>query len=169
VTAASDAIRRADRLAQDGAEIRVRRSRPPRRTRRLRAVALLLAAAALSTSACSRPRVLVLGLDGADWDVIDPLMEGGYLPTIAGLVRSGVRVDLDCRPANLAYPCYCPPVWMSVATGQDFGRHGIARGSQPVEDRRAKALWTVLGEHSRGPLADDGSSKMNAWLNLCPP
>lgn len=134
---------------------------------RLLAIALILGT--IASLACSRPSVLVLGLDGADWDVIDPLLDAGYLPTIGRIVDSGVRAHLDCVPANPAYPCYCPPVWMTVATGQPFQKHDIAHGTQLVSERKSKAIWTLLHEQTAGLLTPAGTSTLIAWHNLWPP
>ncbi len=50
--------------------------------------------------ACSPPRVLIVGLDGANWQVMEPLIEAGYLPTLCGLVYSGARFDIDIVPSH---------------------------------------------------------------------
>lgn len=92
----------------------------------------------------SRPSVLVLGLDGALWPVMDPLMQGGALPNLARLVASGARGPLDCVPAMPNAACYCPPVWVSIATGVPESRHGINEVADPASQRRAAALWRVL-------------------------
>ena len=36
-------------------------------------------------------RVLVVGWDGADWDILDPLLESGDLPALQGLLDRGRR------------------------------------------------------------------------------
>jgi len=107
---------------------------------------LILAAVLLACSACSRSPVLVVGLDGADWDVMDPLMEAGLLPNIRRIVRRGVRAQLDCVPALPETPCFCPPVWNTLATGHPAAVHGIYRGSQFPNERAVKAIWNVLKE-----------------------
>jgi len=72
---------------------------------------LALVAATCGSAACSRPSVLVVGLDGANWAVLDPLIEAGYLPTIGDLVQRGSRADMSCVEASPAAPCFCPPSW----------------------------------------------------------
>ena len=52
------------------------------------------------------PRVLVVGLDGANWTIVDPLIDAGYLPTLGGLVEAGARYDLDCVPAAPSAACF---------------------------------------------------------------
>ncbi len=75
-----------------------------RRLRRQRARALI------------RPqerKVMIIGLDGADWQVMDPLLKAGRLPALAGLLRRGVRADLRSNT-----PMLSPLLWTTVATGK---------------------------------------------------
>jgi hypothetical protein len=65
-------------------------------------------------------RVLLLGLDGGSWDVIDPLMKRGELPTFAALASRGLTADL-----KTFVPTYSPIVWTSVATGKVPAKHGV--------------------------------------------
>ena len=112
--------------------------------------------------ACNPPRVLIVGLDGANWQVIEPLIEAGYLPTIGGLVASGARFDLDCVPADPDTACFCPPVWTSIATGRPSSDHGLAGFYTPSFDRRVKALWNLLHEYG-------GRSTLIAYRGTWPP
>jgi hypothetical protein len=91
--------------------------------------------------ACGEPRVLVVGLDGANWQVVDPLIDAGYLPNIGRLVREGARAELDCVPADPVAPCFCPPVWTSIATGTPMADHGIVWLTTPSYRRRNVAIW----------------------------
>jgi hypothetical protein len=109
-------------------------------------LSLLLLLPACDLDFPHQPRVLFVGLDGGDWDVIDPLVEAGYLPVIGALVRAGARADLDCVPAWPQFPCFCPPVWTSIFTGQPSRVHGMLGLYDRADLRRAKALWTVNGE-----------------------
>ena len=38
--------------------------------------------------------VLLIGLDGATFDILDPLMEAGEMPALRALIGSGVRATL---------------------------------------------------------------------------
>lgn len=89
--------------------------------------------------------VLFVGLDGATWKAMDPLLESGHLPTIAALVAGGVRADLDCVPAHPQFPCFCPQVWTSIVTGQPYAVHGIGSIEDRSDQRRVPALWTLNG------------------------
>ena len=39
-------------------------------------------------------RVLVVGYDGAPWELVDPLIERGLMPNTRRLIEGGVRGDL---------------------------------------------------------------------------
>jgi tetratricopeptide (TPR) repeat protein len=97
-------------------------------------------------------RVLFIGLDGADWNLIDPLIAAGKMPNLAALLRSGVRARL-----RTISPVLSPVIWTTVATGKLPSKHGIVdflavdsrTGKRvPVTSnlRRTKAIWNILGE-----------------------
>ena len=123
---------------------------------------LLAAALALGCARDGRPSVLVLGLDGAGWNVLDPLIEAGYLPQLGRLVAASARADLDCVPAHRNTACFCPPVWISIATGVPYERHHVVFVTDTVQERRAKTVWDVLHAHG-------GTSTAIAWRNTWPP
>ena len=94
-------------------------------------------------------RLLLIGWDAADWEVIDPLIEAGQMPALAGLIGRGVRGNL----ATLDPP-FSPMLWTSIATGKTADKHGVLGFSQPNEagdgvrpvlgsTRRVKALWNM--------------------------
>ncbi|MBN1425096.1 alkaline phosphatase family protein [Candidatus Fermentibacteria bacterium] len=64
--------------------------------------------------------VLVLGLDGAGWPVIEPLIASGSMPFLARLVTTGVRGDL-----RSPWPGSTFPSWTSIMTGVSPGVHGM--------------------------------------------
>ena len=65
-------------------------------------------------------RLLVIGLDGADWVYIDPLIERGELPNIQRLLETGVR-----GPLATLRPTRSPALWTTVVTGKKPRDHGI--------------------------------------------
>jgi predicted AlkP superfamily phosphohydrolase/phosphomutase len=89
-------------------------------------------------------RVTVVGIDGATWRVIDPLLERGELPTLAGLLARGVR-----GPLRSEVPLNSPPVWTTIATGVSRARHGIRAFATysgelvSSRQRRRPALWLL--------------------------
>ncbi len=64
--------------------------------------------------------ILVIGLDGADWRILDPWLAQGYLPTLARLkVQSGWGELLSTlRPESSV-------AWSTFATGVNPGKHGV--------------------------------------------
>ncbi|MFQ5876140.1 MAG: tetratricopeptide repeat protein [Acidobacteriota bacterium] len=108
--------------------------------------------AAADTPCVPGMKVLLIGLDGADWNIIDPLIASGRVPNLARLARSGVRGRL-----RTITPMLSPVVWTSVATGVLPGRHGIIDFVASVDGegehvpvtstlRKVKAIWNILGE-----------------------
>lgn len=64
--------------------------------------------------------VLFVGLDGADWELLDELMADGTMPNLAALAREG-------RPGVLQtiHPPLSPLVWTTMMTGASPLEHGI--------------------------------------------
>lgn len=130
-------------------------------------------------------RVVLLGLDGGDWVVADPLIASGTLPNFALLHEKGVTA-----PMQTVSP-FSPVVWTSIATGMDPGRHSVQYFSEmyspaldmtvqrlnlnfleplysrvfskiPVSSttRTSKALWEILSAFGRDSLV------INWWASF---
>ncbi len=67
-----------------------------------------------------KPRVIVIGLDGGTWDLLQPMMTQGWMPHLARLVREGVS-----GPLRSTLPPLTAPAWSSFMTGLNPGRHGV--------------------------------------------
>lgn len=65
-------------------------------------------------------RVLLIGWDGADWRILDPLLEGGVLPNLAALIARGGRAGLAST-----IPTHSWTAWPSFLTGVDPDWHGV--------------------------------------------
>jgi hypothetical protein len=90
-------------------------------------------------------RVLLVGIDGATFDVLDPLMEAGELPTFRRLIAEGSRAPLRSQD-----PTRSPAIWTTIATGKDRSEHGIdgfltadRQRLVTTSDRRTLALWNI--------------------------
>ncbi|GAB5557763.1 MAG: hypothetical protein SchgKO_19760 [Schleiferiaceae bacterium] len=97
------------------------------------------------------PKLLMVGWDAADWEIIKPLMDKGALPTLKKLMDAGsfgALATLD--------PPISPIVWTSIATGKRAYDHGITgfteKGPQGKvrasrgSSRKVKAFWNILEE-----------------------
>jgi tetratricopeptide (TPR) repeat protein len=101
-------------------------------------------------SETEKKKILLIGWDGADWKVINPLMEAGLMPNLHRLVNGGTIGNL----ATLDPP-YSPMLWTSIATGKRPYKHGVFGFYEPDPDgenvrpvlsisRNCKAIWNIL-------------------------
>lgn len=104
----------------------------------------LLLEGRVSVNRSSR-KIVIIGLDGANWSVIDPIIARGQLPNLQSLIKSGTSGLLTSME-----PMESPRVWTSIATGKTPAKHGI---EQWVVDRRfirTSTLWEIAeasGKH----------------------
>lgn len=96
--------------------------------------------------------LLVIGLDGATFDLIHPFIAQGYLPNLKELMARGVWSELGST-----VPPVTASAWTSFMTGKNPGAHGLFDFMQrrpnsydltPVSsaDRDGKAVWEVAGD-----------------------
>src|SRR5438477_12492503 len=87
-------------------------------------------------------RVVLIGWDGADWRILDPMLEDGILPNLASLISRGGKATLKST-----LPTHSWAAWPSFLTGVDPADHGVfdileARGGSrrqyPVSFRSIK-------------------------------
>lgn len=96
-----------------------------------------------------RPRVILIGLDGADWSILDRLAGSGRMPNLARIIREG-------RTARLKsfIPILSPVVWATIATGATPEVHGVldfqevdpdSGAAVPISgrSRRVPAVWNL--------------------------
>jgi predicted AlkP superfamily phosphohydrolase/phosphomutase len=102
-------------------------SRPRRIPLALVLGAAALALAALQAAGCGRahggaavPRVVIIGLDGLDYDLVSRMMKDGRLPGLTRLSKMGGFSAL-----GTAIPAQSPVAWSDFITGMDAGGHGI--------------------------------------------
>ncbi len=100
-------------------------------------------------------RVLVLGLDGLDWDFVLPWVRAGRMPYLKRLMDAGTWGRMETLVPTLS-----PLIWTTVATGVSPDRHGIldfvekepTRGILlPVTGRGRKvpAVWNLASAFGR--------------------
>ena len=121
--------------------------------RHVRLLAAVLAAALIAgvVAGCGQRepeaggRILMVGIDSADWDIIGPLVEEGKLPNLTALVESGVSCDLH----SLEPKQKSPTIWATIAPE----KHGIsvivAATTEKIltsNVRTARTFWDIIGE-----------------------
>jgi predicted AlkP superfamily phosphohydrolase/phosphomutase len=99
-------------------------------------------------------RVLIIGLDGATLDIVEPLVREGRCPTFARLMERGAW-----GPLQSTIPPLSPPAWASFITGNNPGKHGVFsffstddRGRRSVVNSMSvhgSRYWDILGGEGR--------------------
>lgn len=104
-------------------------------------------------------KVVVIGLDGATFDLIKPWVDEGRLSNIGNLMKKGVSGYLKS-----VIPVLSAPAWVSFMTGKNPGKHGIfdfvvysdssyLSEEQPLivssHSFKDKTLWEILSLYGK--------------------
>ncbi|MDQ3952887.1 MAG: alkaline phosphatase family protein [Actinomycetota bacterium] len=99
-------------------------------------------------------RVLLLGLDGVGFPMLEPAFEAGHMPRLKALLERGASGVLTST-----VPPYTPPGWTSIFTGVNPGKHGIfgftlgnvqrRDGLVRLDRVKAPALWNVANAQGK--------------------
>jgi len=99
-------------------------------------------------------KIIVLGLDGATWKVLGPLIKNNKLPYLKELTEKGTKGKLKST-----FPPITGPAWLSMATGKNPGKTGvfnfIKKKDKDLEDdvinstdfKNNNAYWDILNDH----------------------
>lgn len=104
-------------------------------------------------------KVIVIGWDGATWDLLKPWAEQGLLPNVARLLAGGAHGPLRSTIQPLT-----AVAWSSFLTGSRPGKHGLydfvgrVPGSYDVQltgraHRQVPGLWQYLSEAGKRVIA----------------
>lgn len=107
----------------------------------------------MSNTVNTKPKILVIGLDGATFDLLLPWIQEGYLPTLNKLMTKGVWGELEST-----IPMFTPTAWSSFMTGKNPCKHGVLGFYQTnfndysvsllnPHKKRGKVLWDYLSEN----------------------
>lgn len=97
-------------------------------------------------------KVMMIGLDGATFTLLDPMMQSGVMPYLRSVVQHGVRADLMSTRTPLT-----PPAWTSMITGRSPEAHGIYDFLRPAflkdggvflkindfRDNHCETVWSI--------------------------
>jgi len=100
-------------------------------------------------------KVLVIGLDGATLDLVEPWAKQGYLPVLAKMMNEGGYGRL-----RSVMPVLSSAAWPSFMTGMNPGKHSMvdfvrrepdSYRLRPVnrQQLRASTLWKILSQHNQ--------------------
>ncbi len=103
-------------------------------------------------------KVMVIGLDGATWNILKPRMNAGQLPNLQKLLNDGTHGSLES-----ILPPETPAAWPSFMTGKNPGKHGVfdflvydpeKKRERPVNAklRVGKTIWDYLDEAGKTSL-----------------
>ncbi len=99
-------------------------------------------------------RVLIIGLDGATLDVLNPLMAEGRMPRLQAAVAAGA-----CGPLLSTIPPITPAAWTTFLTGKQPGHHrildfegydvntGRIRLHSTFSTAHVRNIWQILSDH----------------------
>ena len=98
-------------------------------------------------------KLVLIGLDGATFRVLRPLIEAGVMPTVAKMVREGAS-----GPLMSTHPPVTCPAWPTMYTGVNPGKHGVFSftcrgGDRPhtasLVDVKSPTMWELLSAGGR--------------------
>jgi predicted AlkP superfamily phosphohydrolase/phosphomutase len=103
----------------------------------------------------NKSKVFIISLDGATFDVLDPLIRQGCMPNLQGLINQGLAANLES-----VVPAVTAPAWTSFMTGKNPGKHGIFGFTYFDDDDytckltnsrhiRSKTIWQILSEKGK--------------------
>ncbi|HLF84461.1 MAG TPA: alkaline phosphatase family protein [Blastocatellia bacterium] len=98
-------------------------------------------------------KTVIIGLDGATFDIIEPLASAGRLPVLSRLMREGVSAPLRSTILPNSFPG-----WASCTTGTSEGMHGVFSPfiknpsrytvrTMSGRDIMTRPVWDILTEH----------------------
>jgi predicted AlkP superfamily phosphohydrolase/phosphomutase len=99
-------------------------------------------------------QTVLIGLDGATFTILDPLMRDGVMPFLKEFTDLGVRAVL-----RSVIPPITPPAWTSLMTGRSPGQHGVfdfflkeSPNSHHIRlttsrDVHTDTIWSIVDRH----------------------
>jgi predicted AlkP superfamily phosphohydrolase/phosphomutase len=102
-------------------------------------LSILATACAGERSPRYHQKLIILGVDGLDPDLVSQFMDAGRLPNMQKLAKRGSLQRLETTPSPGT------PAWASFATGTNPGKHGVF-GEEFRPQRRGAAFWSLAGQ-----------------------
>lgn len=97
-------------------------------------------------------KLVLVGWDAADWNIIEPLLLAGKMPHLKKMMENGAHGAIATMDPPLS-----PMLWTSIATGKTADQHGILGFVEPDSNtgkvrpasstsRNCKAIWNILNQ-----------------------
>ncbi|MCS0494090.1 alkaline phosphatase family protein [Ancylobacter sp. MQZ15Z-1] len=100
----------------------------------------------------------MIGLDGATFTLLDPLIQQGIMPFLGSILENGVRANLMSTRNPLT-----PPAWTSMVSGRRPEAHGIYDFLRPItmrdggvflkindfRDNHCETLWSIVNRRGK--------------------
>ena len=93
------------------------------------------------TEDSSSPRLVIIGLDGATFDLILPWVKAEKLPSIAKILDSSSYGRLSST-----HPPSTFPAWTTFMTGKNPGKHGIFDFTQHKKNAYGNVNFVLLSD-----------------------
>ena len=109
-----------------------------------------------SSNRMKNNKVIIIGIDGATFDIIRPMIKRGELPTFKGIIDKGASGELMST-----YPPHTVPAWPSCFTGVNPGKLGLFdfRENSHLNydegrllfstDIKSPPIWSILSERGK--------------------
>ncbi|MFY3741455.1 MAG: putative AlkP superfamily phosphohydrolase/phosphomutase [Candidatus Nitrosomirales archaeon] len=119
-----------------------------------------------------RKRIILFGIDGGTWTLIDKYVKDGHMPNMGYLLNHGVKGTLIST-----FPRQTLTAWSSIFTGVNPGKHGLVGfpghteqngklSSITFRSKEVKSLWQILSEKGlRSIIINDPVSYVPEKIN----
>ncbi len=109
----------------------------------------------IKTQGLIKNKILIIGLDGVDFDLAEELIARNVMPNLHELCKKGTRGRIFSNP-----PLQSSCTWTSFITGKNAGKHGIfgcfAYKDNSYElkilnslERKSETLWHILNRYGK--------------------
>jgi predicted AlkP superfamily phosphohydrolase/phosphomutase len=100
-----------------------------------------------------KKKTLLVGLDAACWEYLEPLLREGRMPRLQQLMDAGMWGTMDST-----VPPWTPTAWASIVTGKNPGKHGVFG-----------MMWRLPGTYQFAPTNGKLRAGTPFWqrLNAC--
>ena len=86
-------------------------------------------------------KIILIGLDGASWILLDRFLKENTMPTLKNLVEKGVKAKLISPP-----PYSSNTSWATLFTGVNAGKHGVPHHIVGGK-KESPSIWQIISDN----------------------